>query len=57
MTGFPTAALADDHADVVALANKPRDELVEQLCNIVHPATISKFHTAICEQDGAGVGF
>lgn len=56
MTGFPAAALADDHADVVALANKPRDELVEQLCTIVHPATINKYYTAICEDKGAGVG-
>lgn len=48
MTGFPVSAIADDHDDVVALANKSRTDLIDQLCTIVHPATINKFHAALC---------
>lgn len=54
MTGIPVVAIADDHPEVVALAEKSREELIQQLCRIVHPARISDYYETLCLGKGKG---
>jgi len=48
MTGFPVVAIADRHPEVVAIANKPIEVLVERLWCMTSRQNIDDYHAMVC---------
>lgn len=47
LVGFPKAAIADAHAEVVLIANKPIEEVVDRLWRVTSKQKIDRYYEVL----------